>query len=71
MIFTRHKDKPHIIQFEISTPDHCEMPTEFIFDRYESGLSATKEISHRGTSAHLRRLFEVLAEHENEPELQL
>ncbi|MDN3507779.1 MAG: glucose-6-phosphate dehydrogenase assembly protein OpcA [Simkaniaceae bacterium] len=71
MVFTRHKDKPHIVLFQLSTPDHCDVPTEFIFDRYESGLSATKEISRKGTSVHLRRLFEVLAEHENEPELQL
>ena len=71
MVFTRHKEKPHIILFELSTPDHCEVPTEFIFDKYESGLSATKEISHRGTSAHLRRLFEVLAEHADDKELEL
>lgn len=59
-LFSRAKDQEHIIHLHYSTPDYCELPSQFIFDRYESGQSLIKEIFHQGTSRHYLSLLKQL-----------
>ncbi len=58
--FSRCSDKPHIVNVKYSTPDLCELPSQFVFDRYESGQSLIKEIFHQGTSSHYLALLHKL-----------
>lgn len=64
--FTRSKLHPHIINVEYSTKHLCLLPTQFIFDRYESGQSLVKEIFHKGTSPHYLSLLKKLSTTPNE-----
>jgi glucose-6-phosphate dehydrogenase assembly protein OpcA len=59
--FTRSKQYPHLINIEYSTKHFCLLPTQFIFDRYESGQSLVKEIFHQGTSVHFLSLLKLLS----------
>lgn len=58
--FERSKEYSHIINVHVSTTKLCELPTQFIFDRYESGGSLIKEIFHQGTSQHFFNLLHTL-----------
>lgn len=63
--FKRAKEHPHIIHVEHSTELFCQLPTQFIFDRYESGQSLVKEIFHKGTSHHYLTLLKELSKIQN------
>lgn len=58
--FFRSKNHAHIIDVKYSTPSLCELPSQFIFDRYESGQSLITEIFHQGTSSHYLSLIKTL-----------
>lgn len=60
--FTRSKKHSHIINVTYSTKQLCLLPTQFIFDRYESGQSLVKEIFHRGSSPHYLSLLKMLSQ---------
>lgn len=64
--FTRAKEQAHMILVEYSTPTYCQLPSQFIFDKYESGQSLVKEIFHRGTSAHYLTLIKQIAKFKDE-----
>jgi len=59
--FSRSQEDPHIINIHHSTPTLCQLPMQFIFDRYESGQSLVKEIFHHGTSSHFFSLLQWLS----------
>lgn len=59
--FIRSKNMDQIIRIHFSTPLFCQLTSEFIFDKYESGLSLVKEIFHKGTSPHYLKLIQHLA----------
>lgn len=59
--FLRSKKQDQIIHIQHSTPLFCHLTSEFIFDKYESGLSLVKEIFHKGTSPHFLALTKHLA----------
>lgn len=56
----RSTKDPRIITIQYSTPQLCQLPTQFIFDRYESGQSLVKEIFHQSTSPHYLALLRTL-----------
>jgi hypothetical protein len=62
-IFERDQENPNLVAVELTTPDHCEMPSEFLLDKYACGLSLAKEISHKGTSNHLESLLQMFSSH--------
>jgi glucose-6-phosphate dehydrogenase assembly protein OpcA len=64
--FTRSAQLPHIINIKYSTNQFCLLPTQFIFDRYESGQSLVKEIFHKGTSSHYLSLLKTLSSFSSE-----
>ncbi|HAZ15677.1 MAG: hypothetical protein A2Y28_04265 [Chlamydiae bacterium GWC2_50_10] len=60
--FTRHLDFPHQITLEITTPDQCYLPSQFIFAKGEAGGSLLKEVLHKGTSAHFLNVLEHISQ---------
>jgi glucose-6-phosphate dehydrogenase assembly protein OpcA len=58
--FTRNLKSPHQITMKLSTPIKCEIPTEFIFAKSESGQSLVKEICHKGTSSHYLKVLNLV-----------
>lgn len=60
-LFVRSKTHDQIIYIHYSTPLFCQLRAEFIFDKYESGLSLVKEIFHKGTSRHYIALMQHLS----------
>ncbi len=52
LAFQRNIESPNQISAIYSTPEHCNMPTNFIFPKQEFGQSLIKEIFHKGTSSH-------------------
>ena len=58
----RKEDQPHVIHVEFTTEQLCQLPSQFIFDRYESGQSLVKEIFHKGTSNHYLNMLKKLKE---------
>lgn len=61
----RKEDQPHIIDVEYATPNFCQLPSQFIFDRYESGQTLVKEIFHKGTSNHYIKMLNTLSKFED------
>ncbi|MCH9630782.1 MAG: hypothetical protein S4CHLAM37_07880 [Chlamydiia bacterium] len=61
----RKEDQPHVIDVEYSTPNFCQLPFQFIFDRYESGQTLVKEIFHKGTSNHYLKMLNTLSKFED------
>lgn len=49
------------ISIQISTCEKCELPSQYISAKAESGFSLVKEICHKGTSAHYLKLLKLLA----------
>lgn len=64
--FTRSTELPHVIDIKYSNQQLCQLPTQCIFDRYESGQSLVKEIFHKGTSEHYLSLVRILAKAKRE-----
>lgn len=60
--FVRSKESPQIVQVRHSTPHFCQLPLQFILDRYESGQSLIKEIFHKGTSKHYLSILQKLSQ---------
>lgn len=58
--FCRAQDQEHIINIKYSTPSLCELPSQFVFERYESGQSLVTEIFHQGTSPHYFSLLQMI-----------
>jgi glucose-6-phosphate dehydrogenase assembly protein OpcA len=48
------------VDVHISTKEKCELPSQFIFAKTESGSSLVKEICHRGTSKHYLKLLNAI-----------
>ncbi|MBS0615523.1 MAG: glucose-6-phosphate dehydrogenase assembly protein OpcA [Verrucomicrobia bacterium] len=59
--FVRTPEQPHQVKMMLSTPDRCEIPSNFIFTKTQAGLSLVNEIGHTGTSAHFLKLMETLS----------
>jgi len=59
--FVRDSVSSQIVHIHHSTPHFCQLPLQFILDRYESGQSLVKEIFHKGTSRHYLNLLHNLA----------
>ena len=51
-IFTRDLASPHQVTLEITTPEQCFLPSQFVFSKGQAGGSLVKEVSHKGTSEH-------------------
>lgn len=58
--FSRSQTELHMIDIDYTTKNYCQLPTQFIFDKYESGQSLVKEIFHKGTSTHYLKLINML-----------
>jgi hypothetical protein len=58
--FSRNFEQMHQIRYEHSTPNHCELPSYYIFTKAESGHSLVKEVCHRGTSEHYLKVLNLL-----------
>lgn len=48
------------VSIEISTNQTCSLPSQYIFDKDETGQSLVQEICHRGTSQHFINLLNLL-----------
>ncbi len=59
--FQRNIESPNQILSIYSTPEHCDIPINFIFPKQESGQSLIKEIFHKGTSSHYLKVMENIA----------
>jgi len=59
-LFTRSLTALSQITQIISTPDHCEIPCHYLFEKAESGHSLVKEISRKGTSHHYLKVLQQL-----------
>ena len=58
---TRDLASPHQITLEITTPEQCFLPTQYIFAKGEAGGSLVKEVSHKGTSEHYLDVLKLLS----------
>lgn len=59
-LFQRDRAALHRILLNCSTREKCELPTQYIFPRVESGHSLVKEICHRGTSEHYLNVLKLI-----------
>lgn len=59
--FSRTLKLPDQIQIKCETPNHCELPTYYLFSKRELGQSLVREIYHPGTSSHFITLLTHLA----------
>ncbi len=62
--FVRDNQLLHQITYQHSTPDHCDLPSHYIFTKAESGHSLVKEICHKGTSEHFLKVLNLLKDME-------
>ena len=60
--FIRSEESSQIVNVHHSTPHFCQLPLQFVLDRYESGQSLVKEIFHKGTSHHYLSVLHHLSE---------
>lgn len=63
--FERSQISPHIVEVGYSTPTFCRIGSQFILEKYESGVTLVKEIFHKGTSAHYLSLINKLSQINN------
>jgi glucose-6-phosphate dehydrogenase assembly protein OpcA len=65
MLFSlsRNTNDPTEVDVHISSKERCELPSQFIFAKTESGSSLVKEICHRGTSNHYLKLLSSINKH--------
>lgn len=59
-VMERKKSESHVVNMEYSTKSFCQLPRQFILDRYESGQSLVKEIFHKGSSLHFLNMLKNL-----------
>lgn len=64
-LFKRSKGFSHMIDIGYSTPFFCRLTSQFIFDKYESGITLVKEIFHKGTSDHFSKVLKAISEIKN------
>ena len=57
----RSKQCPEHIRIEMSTPEVCEIPTEFVMSKEAVGQSLIREIGHNGSSLHLLNVLKAVA----------
>jgi glucose-6-phosphate dehydrogenase assembly protein OpcA len=62
--FTRSPTIPNHILTKITDQKMCELPSQYIFSKGESGKSLVKEICHKGMSAHYLKVLTLLAKME-------
>lgn len=58
--FSRAEKSPHIINIRHSLATYCEVPSQYLIEKEESGQSLTSEIFHTGTSLHFMKTLKVL-----------
>lgn len=58
--FCRNKENPIQIDMIFCDPEKCEVPSKYIFNKSQSGLSLVNEICHHGTSEHYLNLLNYL-----------
>lgn len=61
-VFTRDLKYPHQITLDITTPEQCYLPTQFVFAKGEAGGSLVKEVSHKGTSEHYLNTLKLISQ---------
>lgn len=59
--FARNLQASHQITVTHSTPTSCDMPSNYIFTKGESGQSLVKEITHKRTSQHYLNVLNLVA----------
>ncbi|NNM44021.1 MAG: hypothetical protein HKM07_06725 [Chlamydiae bacterium] len=62
--FERSLTHPQQITISISSQEKCELPSQYLFTKSESGHSLVKEISHSGTSSHYMNLLQLISSSE-------
>lgn len=60
--FSRNADHPHQVRMRISSSEACELPSNYIFAKAESGQSLVKEVCHKGSSSHYLKVLEQIQE---------
>ncbi len=60
--FVRDPQTPHKISFIYSTKSACDLPTQFLVSKGESGQSLIKEICHKGTSKHYEEVLQKISD---------
>lgn len=58
--FMRLPDRYHYVGIQISTPEKCELPYEFVLGQTATGQSLVQEITRKGTSQHYLAMLEQL-----------
>lgn len=60
--FCRNKEVPEQILMTFCDQEKCEIPSKYLFNKSQSGLSLVNEICHSGTSRHYLKLLNFLKE---------
>jgi glucose-6-phosphate dehydrogenase assembly protein OpcA len=60
-LFQRNMDYSFQISLVFSTADRCEIPSNYFFQKAESGHSLVKEITRKGTSSHFLKVLHNIA----------
>ena len=55
--FARNQEALHEVTYQHSTHDQCDLRSQYILSKAESGHSLVKEICHRGTSDHFLKVL--------------
>jgi len=58
----RQRNEYHHVSIQISSPNQCELPYQFILGQTATGQSLIKEIINKGTSAHYLEMLKTLSE---------
>lgn len=58
--FMRLPDRYHYVGIQISTPEKCELPYEYVLGQTATGQSLVQEITRKGTSRHYLGMLEEL-----------
>jgi glucose-6-phosphate dehydrogenase assembly protein OpcA len=56
----RIKEKYHYVSIQISSPDKCDLPYQYLLGQTATGQSLVKEICNKGTSHHYLEMLEHL-----------
>ena len=59
--FCRDLDHPYHIKTIVCDEEKCNIPSKYIFNKSQSGLSLVNEICHNGTSPHFLKVLESIA----------
>jgi glucose-6-phosphate dehydrogenase assembly protein OpcA len=60
--FSRSAAHPFQLSMILCTPEHCEIPSTYIFSKTQAGLSLVNEICQTGTSDHFLKLLAKLSQ---------